>query len=384
MKLLESKFYRPMRIFREQCVNGVSQIVNTDLLDELRNSHSPYETLLDRLMPSLYVGHQQMVIKKEYLADFEQCTDFHTVDYSFKKKVFFTRELCYFVPEYELFVLINEDLSSDYDEVRFEAGVMRVMAVYYDSTNAKSPEYLKLFFDKYLEKYISPEAKISILLKRDDEYVFNLQKIQPYDLNLETMYNADFLAVHEKIKHDLTHANKGVVLLHGVAGSGKTNYIKWLTSQVPEKDFIFVQNSMISSLVKPEFINMLIGKKNSIFVLEDCENYIAERSTDKSDSDVVASILNIADGMLSDVLECQFICTFNANLTEIDHALLRRGRLIAEYHFKELSVERCNDYLKSIGKDIQVDKPYSLAELTHLGEDEFKAERENKPKIGFV
>lgn len=383
MKLLESKFYRPIQVFRE--LMDESHTISThDFLDEVKHKDEPYEHLLNRLMPSIYIGNAEMVIKKEQLADFQQCTDFHTVSYHEKKNIFYTHEACYYHPEYELFILINEDLSNDYDEYRFETGVMRVMRVYYDSTNPQSPTHLKAFFDRYLEKYVSKEAKISILVKRDNEFTFNHHKINPYPLNLNTMYNEDFLAVHQRIKDDLTHQHKGIVLLHGVAGSGKTNYIKWLTSQIPEKDFIFVPNSMINSLTDPLFMNLLIGKKNSIFVLEDCENYIAERSSIHSQSDVVASILNIADGMLSDVLECQFICTFNANLTEIDHALLRRGRLIAEYHFKELSVERCNQYLKSINKDIQVDKPYSLAELTHIDEEEFKAEREQKRSIGFV
>lgn len=383
MKLLESKFYRPVQVFRE-AMDGSRTIVNYDFIDEVRHQDEPYETLLNRLMPSVYVGHAELVIKKEQLADFQQCTDFYTTVYHQEKNIFYTQEACYYHPEYEFFMLINEDLSNDYDEYRFETGVMRVMRVYYDSTILTSQEQLKQFFDRYLQKYVSKEAKISILLKKDNDYSFNYHKINPYPINLDTMYNPDFLPVHQKIKHDLIHQHKGVVLLHGVAGSGKTNYIKWLTSQVPEKDFIFVPNSMIHLLTDPAFMNVLIGKKNSILVLEDCENYIAERSIDHSQSDVVASILNIADGMLSDILECQFICTFNANLTEIDHALLRRGRLIAEYHFKELSVEQCNTYLKSAGKDIQVNKPYSLSELIHIDEQDFKAEREKKPAIGFL
>lgn len=382
MQLLQSKFYRPIQVFRE-LMDESHTIGVYDFLEEVKHKDEPYEHLLNRLMPSIYIGHSEMVIQQEQLTDFLQCTDFHTVDYHAKKNRFFVREACYFHPAYELFILTNEDLANDYEEFRFESGVLRVMRVYYDSTNPNAPDNLKKFFDQYLQKYISKDAKISILLKKDNEFSFNHHKINPYPINLNTMYNEDFLPVHQKIKHDLTHNHKGVVLLHGVAGSGKTNYIKWLTSQIPEKDFIFVPNSMIHLLVDPMFMNLLIGKKNSVLVLEDCENYISERSIDHSQSDVVASILNIADGMLSDVLECQFVCTFNANLTEIDHALLRRGRLIAEYHFKELSVERCNAYLQSIGKEIVVEHPYSLAELTHIDEQEFKAEKEQKRRMGF-
>ena len=191
------------------------------------------------------------------------------------------------------------------------------------------------------------------------------------------------MEVHTRVKHTITNENKGIVLLHGIAGSGKTNYIKWLTSQIPNKKFIFIPTTMISSLTDPSFIGVLVDNQNSVLVLEDCENYIAERTTLNSNTDVVSSILNIADGMLSDVLECQLICTFNSDISKIDSALLRKGRLIAEYKFRELAVEKCNAYLKSIGKDITVDEPCSLAELTNMDEKSLKDTTKENKKIGF-
>ena len=184
------------------------------------------------------------------------------------------------------------------------------------------------------------------------------------------------------MKKSITDENKGIVLFHGIAGSGKTNYIKWLTSQIPNKKFIFVPTSMIASLTDPSFIGVLIDHKNSVLVLEDCENYIAERTAYNSNTDVVSSILNIADGMLSDVLECQLICTFNSDISKIDSALLRKGRLIAEYKFKELSVEKANNYLRSIGKEPTITAPCSLAELTNMETKALK-EDQNSSKIGF-
>ena len=69
---------------------------------------------------------------------------------------------------------------------------------------------------------------------------------------------------------------------------------------------------------------------------------------------------------------------------DIDHALLRRGRLIVEYQFGKLSIKKCNAHLKSIGKDITVDKEMTLAELTHIDEKEYKAVDDKKVGFGFV
>lgn len=382
MKILESKHYRPRKIFAEVYRDNQYQIVNQDLEQAVKTSNNPYYELLSSLLPS--VDFADMVIKKERLGDFVQCTDYHSVAFDKKNNHFYERELCYFYEKYELFIVVTEDLSNEYDKTMFDAGFLRVEHIYYDPRNANVLANIRTFFEEYLEKYISQDSKILLLLKEGRDLVFKHQGIKPYKLDLQTMYNDSFLPVHNKIKEELAQAKKGVVLLHGLAGTGKTNYIKWLTAQIPDKDFIFVPNNMIGELAKPEFMSMLIEQKNSVLVLEDCENYIAERVGGGNQSDVVGIILNIADGILSDVLECQFICTFNADLMDIDHALLRRGRLIAEYQFGKLSIEKCNNYLKSIGKDKQVDEEMTLAELTHIDEAEYKADDNKKGGFGFV
>ena len=282
----------------------------------------------------------------------------------------------------EIFLIIDKNLSNEYDNQIFEDGLYKVNSVYYQNDNPNAKEHLNSLFSEYIEKFISKESKVSILLKTQIGLEIKTHSIKPYRIDFETMYNDDFFEIHSRVKNALTNDNKGVVLFHGIAGSGKTNYIKWLTSQIPNKKFIFVPTTMIGSLTDPAFISLLIGNKNSVLVLEDCENYIAERTAFNSNTDVVSSILNIADGMLSDVLECQLICTFNSDISKIDSALLRKGRLIAEYKFKELTVEKCNKYLQSTDRNFVVDKPYSLAELTNIDIKELK-EQNKQTKIGF-
>ncbi|OBX60559.1 ATPase [Moraxella osloensis] len=383
MKILQSPYYQPRKLLSASSEPPYTvQLIEDNL--QYASKYNPFESLLDDIFPGVHVGNHDMVIRKEQLKDFERCTDFTTVAYSHKNNTLYEREACYFHPKYEVFMLTNEDLSNDYDEYIFESGLLKVVSIYYISTNPHSAASVKNVFDEYLQKYVSQEAKVSILLKEAHGFVFKTHRIKPFPINLDTMYHEDFLPVHQHIKESLNHDGKGVVLLHGVAGSGKTNYIKWLTSQVPNKKFIFVPTTMIGYLTNPEFMSLLVDNKNSVLVLEDCENYIAERSIDNANTDVVSAILNIADGMLSDVLECQFICTFNSDISKIDPALLRKGRLIAEYKFKELSVEKSNAFLASIDKAITVNKPHSLAELTNMDDLSYREKQAEKPKFGFV
>ena len=383
MKILQSPYYQPRKLLSASSEPPYTvQLIEDNI--QYASKYNPFESLLDDIFPGVHVGNHDMVIRKEQLKDFERCTDFTTVAYSHKNNTLYEREACYFHPKYEVFMLTNEDLSNDYDEYIFESGLLKVVSIYYISTNPHSAASVKNVFDEYLQKYVSQEAKVSILLKEVHGFVFKTHRIKPFPINLDTMYHEDFLPVHQHIKESLNHDGKGVVLLHGVAGSGKTNYIKWLTSQVPNKKFIFVPTTMIGYLTNPEFMSLLVDNKNSVLVLEDCENYIAERSIDNANTDVVSAILNIADGMLSDVLECQFICTFNSDISKIDPALLRKGRLIAEYKFKELSVEKSNTFLASIDKAITVNKPHSLAELTNMDNLSYREKQAEKPKFGFV
>lgn len=343
---------------------------------------NPYRCLLDDLMARIYFGNDDLVIQKEKLKHFVKCTDYYTIDYASKQNELFESEECYFHPDLEVFILIDKNLSNEYDNQIFEDGLYKVSYVYYENTNPKTKQNLNTLFAEYIEKYISKDSKVSILLKTQVGLEIKTHTINPYRIDFETMYNDDFLEVHNRVKNSLTNDTKGVVLFHGIAGSGKTNYIKWLTSQIPNKKFIFVPTTMIGSLTDPAFIGLLIGNKNSVLVLEDCENYISERASFNSNTDVVSSILNIADGMLSDVLECQLICTFNSDISKIDSALLRKGRLIAEYKFKELSIEKCNKYLQSTDKQYSVSKPHSLAELANIDAKEFK-DNSKEAKIGF-
>ncbi|MDH2272756.1 AAA family ATPase [Moraxella porci] len=383
MKFLESKYFRPRTIATETYIDGQYHLTTQPIDERIKSDITPFEELINSMMPSINFRGDDVVIKRSHLAQFVQCTDFHVVRYDRHTGQFFAAELCYFHPEYEFFLLLSEDLSNEYDKTIIESGYYSVVRLAYDSQKADALTKIRAFYEAYLEKYISSEAKISLLLKEGQDLVFKSHTIKPLALDLATMYNDDFLPVHQKIKESLSDGNKGLVLLHGLAGSGKTNYIKWLTAQIPNKNFIFVPNNLIGALAEPQFMSMLIDNKNSVLVLEDCENYIAERVGGGNTSDVVSTILNIADGILSDVLECQFICTFNADLMDIDHALLRHGRLIAEYQFGALTVDKANAYLASVGKDITVDQPMTLANVSNIDETEYKSSPAQK-SFGFI
>ena len=202
------------------------------------------------------------------------------------------------------------------------------------------------------------------------------------DMDLKLNYGEEFLKIHDVIVKKLNQNNgKGIILLHGDPGTGKTSYIKYLTSLIKDKDVLFIPPSMAEMLSEPSIIPFLMEHKNSILIIEDAERVISDREGNGSPAGV-SNILNLTDGILGDCLSIQIVATFNMKREKIDKALLRKGRLIAEHKFENLSAEETNKLLKHLGKDYQVDKSMSLADIYNIDVEIFKSTN-NGSKIGF-
>jgi hypothetical protein len=75
----------------------------------------------------------------------------------------------------------------------------------------------------------------------------------------------------------------------------------------------------------------------------------------------------------------QIIATFNCDLTKIDPALLRKGRLIANYEFNKLDLESSKILSDKLGFGTEsIIEPMTLAEIYNQGE---KEEDEEVPSI---
>jgi hypothetical protein len=204
-------------------------------------------------------------------------------------------------------------------------------------------------------------------------------KLPSKEIDLELNYGKEFVKKHETIIDRLNQQNgSGLVVLNGKPGTGKTTYIKYLTTQI-EKRIIFVPPSMAESLTGPNLLPFLMENKNSILIIEDAEKVI--RSRDSQDNAAVSNILNITDGLLGDCLNIFVIATFNTDRDNVDKALLRKGRLLYEHHFDDLSVEKCNKIFEKLEIDRRTNVPLTLADIFN-NEDNY-SKKEEKNKIGF-
>jgi hypothetical protein len=253
--------------------------------------------------------------------------------------------------------------------------------ILYDITLGEIESQLEFF---NIEKYERKKKKSNINLVRSD---MGHLDIEDYDLPIPPMdlllnYGVEFLKVHDVIVNKLNEdRGKGIILLHGDPGTGKTSYIKYLSSLINGKDILFIPPSMAEMLSEPSIIPFLMDHKNSILIIEDAERVIGDRENNGSSAGV-SNILNLTDGILGDCLSIQIIATFNMKREKIDKALLRKGRLIAEHKFEKLSIQETNNLLEHLGKTQTVNESMCLADIYNIDVELYKTNNVES-KIGF-
>lgn len=210
-------------------------------------------------------------------------------------------------------------------------------------------EALGKFIELIRQFYVAPEEeKNNLFLVAQDMSGFKLNKwhikeVKDFDFKLQ--YNDDFPVANATIKDFIEEDGKsGLLILWGEKGTGKTTYIRHLISSYPNKKFVFIPSNLITMLGDPSFGNFLLSLQNSIIILEDCEAVIRSRKSNASAS-AVSLLLNMGDGLMSDDLGIKFICTFNEEVTNIDEALMRKGRLACMYEFKKLKSNKVKELM---------------------------------------
>src|SRR5690606_59389 len=274
----------------------------------------------------------------------------------------------------DIFYFLYDDLIVDFDT---NCSAVRFL---YRKTELSKVEEIITTILKFKKRKQKQKPEISLLVNTRNGIETKPFEITKPKLSIEDNYNEDFQAIHKTIYKRLSKNNdKGLVLLYGKPGTGKTSYIRYLIGSLKKK-VIFLPPNLASAITNPELLSVLIDEPNSIFVIEDAENIIIDREIEGSSP--VSALLNLSDGLLSDCLNIQIICSFNTDLSKVDSALLRKGRLIAQYEFKELETEKAQALSDKLGFQTTIVKPMTLTDIYNQEERNFEKNK-NKIAIGF-
>lgn len=254
----------------------------------------------------------------------------------------------------------------------------KAKVLYGKNANAKLLEPLKQLLEKNLLAE-TVERKIYLLCKGYRGLELNAFSINNQPISIDQNYNDSFSPIDALIRKRLSEPySKGIVLLHGKPGTGKTTYIRYLIQNI-NKRLIYIPTNLTDELSSPAFLPLLAENPNSVLIIEDAENVIQQRSG--GGNAAVSNLLNLADGLLSDCLNIQLLCTFNTELHNVDNALLRKGRLIASYHFDALEKKKAQELSNGLGFKSTIHSSMTLAEIYNQEDLSFAVHRSGK--IGY-
>ena len=258
---------------------------------------------------------------------------------------------------------------------------MEQIAIYYNSTISRTDVFEIAVFTEEFRRPIEQKKEFHMIIKNRELELQNFE-MKDYNVDIEHNYNNDFNNINKIITAALNEKQKnGIILLHGNYGSGKTYYIRYLINTIKRK-FIYLPLNMVDYISAPEFIPFISKFKDCVLVLEDCEKLLTHRDDGNFNANALSNLLNLGDGLLSDAFSINIICSFNSSLKKIDDALLRKGRLIARYEFKELEIPKAQALADKLEKNIIVEKPMTLTDIYNAESMKFENKKANK--IGFA
>lgn len=174
-------------------------------------------------------------------------------------------------------------------------------------------------------------------------------------------YSVEVVEGFERAVTDLnsTSPSGRILILDGPPGTGKTYLVRSLLKTVQDALFVLVPSHLVSSLADPSLISALLNVKREtldnavpiVLIIEDADKCLVPRAADNMGS--IASILNLSDGIMGALLDIRIVATTNAELKEIDEAILRPGRLSERINVSYIDAKQsCEIYKRLTGKEI--------------------------------
>lgn len=258
-----------------------------------------------------------------------------------------------FIINDKMFVKINNEIYCSYIIIdrRHENSIISEITFYYKTENDFN----------LVQELVEKLNSCIVNFQEDDHNIINTISLSTSGIELEPIDSSDFeiddFSLYyskntgkniNKLVKEIKKSSKGLSILYGDRGTGKTSVINYLASKL-NRIVIFIPNNMIEHTINnPEFRKFIKRYTKPILIIDDCEMLFHEYFN-KSNT-FVNNLLQITDGFLSDSIEVNIIAIFNVeNEDEIDHSLLESNNLIRLIEFDYLTAEECNELAEHLG-----------------------------------
>lgn len=180
----------------------------------------------------------------------------------------------------------------------------------------------------------------------------NSIEVDPISVDIESIevdgrYNEAIIRKVEKVQKKIKKSNKGLTILCGDRGVGKTTMVKYLCNKI-DRMTIFIPNTMVDLTINgPEFKNFIKKFEKVLLVIDDCESFTNIPLS--KINPFTNNILQLVDGFLSDSLNLQVILLFNELEEDIDESILDSNNLIDVIEIDNLDSDIATELSKNLG-----------------------------------
>jgi len=308
----------------------------------------------------------KIVIHNTYSTNlFNEVLDNHVIERNFFTEVVPADET--FVINDKMFVKINNDVYCSYiviDRKQENSVINEVTFFYRTEENFTLIQELVEEFNTCVVNFDEADSnKLNTIALSQSGLEIEPIEMSDFDVdNFELYYSKQTSKDINKLVKEIKKSTKGLSILLGERGTGKTSAINYLASKL-DRIVIFIPNNMIEHTINnPEFRKFLKRYSKPVIVLDDCEMMFHEYFT-KSNM-FANNLLQMVDGFLSDSMEVNIVAIFNVeDEDEIDHSLLEANNLIRVIEFEELSIDESNELSDYLGNKRQYKNKTSVLDI---------------------
>jgi len=249
----------------------------------------------------------------------------------------------------KMFVKLDEDCYLSYivADRNMDNSFIDSITFYYNNGYDKVQDFVELLNECVLDFCEDDSNKLNTIGLSQNGLELEPVNFHNIDLeNIEMFYNEQTFKSVEKAIKKIKKADKGLTVLYGDRGTGKTSIINHLATKL-DRIIMFIPNNMIEHTINnPDFRRFIKKYERPIIVLDDCEMLFNEMYKSNPISN---NLLQMVDGFLSDTMNVNIIALFNTdNEDDIDESLLDCNNLIDVIEFELLSTEESNELAKHL------------------------------------
>lgn len=244
------------------------------------------------------------------------------------------------------FVKIDDGLYISYiecDKGSDKQSITDVIIYHKSEKENNASELLSKIEDFKLDYQQNEDHKFNTLvLNSDGLYLEPTDVIYSDYENMNLYYNKSVMKKAERLIKDLKSRKKGISIVYGERGTGKTSLSTYISSAT-DRLCIFIPSNMIDLTNSNEFKNLIKRNSESILIIDDSEIFFSNAYT-KSNI-FTNNLIQMVDGFTSDMDNLHIIIILNVeDIGYVDQTLLECNNLIGTLFVDRLK----NDSIDSL------------------------------------